>query len=81
MEVLTFVLDFRISDKFSFMTGLAVYSSMGPLQVITGQRMIKLISIETDHLKIPAMMITVAFNTLFSFDLQQKHGIPCFQKS
>ena len=49
------------------MTGFAVYLSMGPMQVITGKRMIKLICIEADHLKFLAMMITVAFSAPFPF--------------
>jgi len=47
------------------MTCFAIHRFMGSLEFVTGEYMVKLIRIETDHLKIPAMMIVVAFNTPF----------------
>lgn len=60
------------------MTGSAVYLSMCSMQVITGKGVIKLISIEANHLKIFTMMVAVAFNTSFPLYISRGMISPVF---
>ena len=63
-------LNIRIVDKARLMTFIAAKICMQPLKIISGKAVVKVISIETDQLKILAMMITVTFNTLFPINLR-----------
>jgi hypothetical protein len=37
---------------------------VGPVQIVSGQCMVKFIGIEADHLEFPAMVVAMAFKTI-----------------
>jgi hypothetical protein len=63
--------EFLIPDEFLFMTLAAIDSSMSALKRIPSQAVIELVPVETDHLKIPAVMIVMAGGTFLPFHLRR----------
>jgi hypothetical protein len=63
------------------MAGFAGCFSVLPAQGISSNCMIKLIGIKADYLKVAAMMITMAFNTILPFKLRRSVISPVFRYS